>query len=38
MAGLPIGHATVPTDQQDLTVGSGETNDEVDEPVGDVEA
>jgi len=29
MAGVPIGHAPVPTDQQDL---SGETNDEVDDP------
>ena len=32
MSGLPIGHARVPTDQQVLTVGSGETNVEVDDP------
>jgi len=32
MVGVPIGHAPVPTDQQDLTVRSGETNDEVDDP------
>jgi hypothetical protein len=32
MAGLPIGHARVPTDQKVLTVGSGETNDAVDDP------
>ena len=32
MSGRPIGHARVPTDQQVLTVGSGETNVEVDDP------
>ena len=32
MAGVPIGHAPVPTDQQDQAVRSGQTNDEVDNP------
>jgi hypothetical protein len=32
MVGVPIGHAPVPTDQQDQAVRSGQTNREVDDP------